>query len=81
MKGLSGLGPVLEAPCLEELLLMRFVALSGTDPEAIAAHPSIRAFEWFAEDVPDKTWVPVVDRVARPRARAMSASDWFDQNP
>lgn len=81
MKGLSGLGPLLEAPCLEELLLIRAVALSGADPEGIAAHPTIRAFEWFAEDVPVKTWVPVVDRVRRPKARPMKASDWFDLNP
>lgn len=81
MKGLAGLGPLLEAPCLEELLLSKAVALSSTDPEAIAAHRSIRAFDWFAEDVPDKTWAPVVDRVGRPKARALSASDWFDQNP
>ena len=71
MKGLSGLGPFLEAPYLEELLLTRAVALSGTDPEAIAAHPRIRAFEWFAADVPNKTWIAVVDRVGRPKARAM----------
>jgi len=81
MKGLSGLGPLLEAPRLEELLLMGPVALSSTDPEAIAAHPTIRAFEWFAEDVPDKTWIPVVDRVGRPKAQPREASDWFDRNP
>ena len=81
MKGLAGLGPLLEAPYLEELLLFKAVALSSTDPEAIAAHPSIRAFDWFAEDVPVKTWAPIVDRVGRPKARALSASDWFDQNP
>ncbi|MEF3405081.1 hypothetical protein [Agromyces sp. CCNWLW203] len=81
MKGLSGLRPVLEAPFLEELVLMNAVGLSGTDPEAIAAHPTMRAFEWFAEDVPDSTWVPVMDRVGLPRARAMTASDWFDRNP
>lgn len=81
MKGLSGLGPFLEAPCLEELLLSKAVALSNTDPAAIAAHPTIRAFEWFAEDVPDKTWVPVVDRVGRPKAKPMEASDWFARNP
>lgn len=42
MKRLAGLGPLLEAPYLEELLLSKAVSLSSTDPEAIAAHPSIR---------------------------------------
>ena len=82
MKGLSGLGPVLEAPFLEELQLMKAVGLSDTDPEAIAAHPSMRAFEWFAlGGVPDSTWVPVMDRVGLPRAGAALASEWFDRNP
>jgi hypothetical protein len=81
MKGLSGVGPVLEAPLLEEVVFMNEVGLSEADPEAMAAHPSMRAFEWFAEDVPDATWVPVMDRVGLPRARAMPASDWFDRNP
>lgn len=80
MKGLTGLGPLLEAPYLEELLRSKAVALTSTDPQAIAAHPSIQAFEWFAEDVPVKTWAPIVDRIGRPKARALSASDWFDQN-
>lgn len=82
MKGLSGLGPVLEAPFLEEVLLMKAVGLSDTDPEAIAAHPSMRAFEWSAlGGVPDATWVPVMDRVGLPSATVMHASDWFDRNP
>lgn len=81
MKGLSGLGPLLDAPRLQELLLIREVALSSTDPAAIAAHPTIRAFEWFAEDVPDKTWVPVVDQVRRPKVKPMEASAWFARNP
>jgi hypothetical protein len=81
MKGLAGLGPFLEAPYLEELLLSKAVALSTTDPGEIAAHPSIQAFDWFAEDVPVKTWASIVDRVGRPKARALSASHWFDQNP
>ncbi|MCW1250546.1 hypothetical protein ODZ83_10230 [Acaricomes phytoseiuli] len=80
MKGFTGLGPLLEAPYLEELLRSKAVALTSTDPQAIAAHPSIQAFEWFAGDVPVKTWAPIVDRIGRPKARALSASDWFDQN-
>ena len=81
MKGIDGLSPLLEAPHVEELLLSKAVALSSTDSEAIATHPAIRAFDWLAEDVPVKTWAPIIDRVGRPKTKALSASDWFDQNP
>lgn len=66
MKGLQGLGGVLDAPNLEQLTLARRVALDSFDADRIADHQSIRAFTWFAEDVPDKVWVPVVERIAKP---------------
>ena len=78
LKGIEGLGPLLDAPGLEELLLIRAVSLAPSDPESIAEHPTLAAFDWYAEDVPNKTWVPVVERVAKPKARAMHAQDWFD---
>ncbi len=67
MKGLLGVGGLLDAPHLEQLTLIRAVGLDPGDGERIAAHPSIGAFDWFSEDVPLKTWVPVVERVAKPK--------------
>lgn len=78
MKGIDGLGPLLDAPGLEELILQRAVTLAPSDPARIADHPTLSAFEWFAEDVPDRTWVPVVERVGKPKARAMYPDDWFN---
>lgn len=78
MKGIEELGPLLDAPRLEELILARAVSLAPSDPARIAEHPTLCAFDWFAEDVPDKTWVPVVERVGKPKARAMYPEDWFD---
>lgn len=66
MAGLRGLTGLLDAPNIEELTLVRRIGLSPGDPEAIADHPTLRAFSWFAEDVPDKIWVPVVDRIGKP---------------
>lgn len=79
MKGLDGLGPVLQAPDLRELVLMRAVRLIDTDPVAIRDHPTLERFAWFAEDVPDKTWVPVRDTVGKPRVRPMHPEDWLDE--
>lgn len=67
MKGLDGLGGLLDAPNLEQLTLILAVQLDPGDAEHVAEHPSIRAFGWFAEDVPVKTWVPVVERIAKPK--------------
>lgn len=78
LKGIEELGPLLEAPCLEELLLIRAVALSPSDPGRIAEHPTLAAFDWFAEDVPNRVWLPVVERVNKPKPRAMLTEDWFD---
>ncbi|MGH8522658.1 MAG: hypothetical protein ACREXY_00030 [Gammaproteobacteria bacterium] len=77
MKGIEGLGPLLDAPGLEELVLARAVSLAPSDPARISEHPTLSAFEWFAEDVPDKVWLPVVKRVGKPKARAMHPEDWF----
>lgn len=79
MKGLSQLAPALEAPGLTELVLLRSVALAQRDPEAIKSHPNLREFAWFAEDVPQKIWAPVVEHVGLPRARSLHPEEWFDQ--
>jgi hypothetical protein len=78
LKGIEELGPLLDAPGLEELILIRAVSLSPSDPTRIAEHPTLSGFDWFAEDVPDKTWMPVVERVGRPKARATHPEEWFD---
>jgi hypothetical protein len=77
MRGLHGLTGLLEAPGLEELHLSKKVHLDPSDPDRIATHPRIKAFGWFAEDIPDSMWVPVIERVGKPGIRPMHAADWF----
>ncbi len=79
MKGLSTIGPLLDAPALRELLLIRKVGLDAADPDRIRDKPGLELFEWFAEDVPYKVWAPVMETVAKPKAKAMHAEDWFAQ--
>lgn len=81
MKGISGLGPALDAPCLKDLLLIKSVTLAKEDPDAIAAHPTLTGFTWVGEDLPVKTWAHVVEHVDRANVRIMYPSDWFDENP
>lgn len=65
MKGLATIAGLLDAPNLQELTLVRAVGLGPQDVSLIAAHPTVRAFDWFAEDVPDRIWVPVMRQVGK----------------
>lgn len=47
----------------------------------IAGHQSIKRFTWFGEDVPDKTWVPVVELVGKPPVEIIRIEDWFSRHP
>lgn len=78
MKGLRSIAGLAEAPALEELVLSRRVALTGADVELLASHPKLRAFEWFAEDVPDRVVQPVVARLSHlERAPILHPEEWL----
>lgn len=77
LRGLQSLGPLLEAPNLRELLITRKMGPESIDARAISAHPTLRSFDWFADDVPMKTWLPVRDAISLPRTRPMLPDAWF----
>src|SRR5262249_7923137 len=77
MRDLVSLHGLLQAPHLRELELVKTINVSQTDVNEIVAHPAIEAFGWFAEDVPDKVWVPVVEKVGLPPVRRMRPEEWF----
>ena len=53
----------LNAPGLKELLLSKKIRLGPRDVGQILAHPTLSQFDWFAEDVPIKTFAPVLERI------------------
>jgi hypothetical protein len=77
MRGLVSAHGLLQAPYLRELELVRKINVSETDLNEIIAHPTIEAFGWFAEDVPDRVWIPVVEKIALPAVRHMHPEEWF----
>jgi hypothetical protein len=83
MRGLDSIGPLLEAQALEELVLSKQVPVAPAEVARIKSHPALQGFEWFAEDVPDRVWVPVVDAIHLARVRPLlRAEEWFEQrNP
>jgi hypothetical protein len=76
LKGLESIAPALDAPALEELYLIRAVSMDADDPRRISAS-QVKAFSWFAEDVPSRTWDPVVSVVGKPAAPSLTVPEWF----
>lgn len=77
LRGLVSLHGLLEAPNLRELELVRKINVSENDVNEIVSHPAVEAFGWFAQDVPDKVWVPVLEKIALPAVRYMHPEEWF----
>lgn len=66
MRGLPGLGGFLEAPALQELLLMKRMPVTVDDVARIK-RSSIAWFDWWGEDTPVSMWEPVVEELGLPR--------------
>jgi len=77
MKLLASIHPALEAPILHELFLIRKLNVTPDDVRAIKSHSALSFFEWFAEDVPDRVWLPVRDAIKLPPTRPMHPEEWF----
>ena len=77
LRGLVSLHGLLEAPNLRDLELVRKINVSENDVNEIFSHPAVEAFGWFAEDVPNKVWVPVLEKIALPAVRHIHPEEWF----
>ncbi len=77
MKLLEAIRPALNAPNLKELYLLRKVNVSPDDLGAIKSHSTLGYFDWFAEDVPDRIWLPVREAIKLPRTRSLRPEEWF----
>ena len=79
MRGLNSISGLLQAPRLSELLLLGKINITQGDVDEIVRHSSLEQFDWFAEDVPDKTWQPVIERVGLPKITTYDAAEWFEK--
>jgi hypothetical protein len=79
MRGLNSISGLLEAPRLRELLLLRKINITPSDIDKIVRHSSLEQFDWFAEDVPDKIWQPVIERVGLPKITTYDTDEWFEK--
>jgi hypothetical protein len=77
MKGLTSIGPGLDAPNLRALLLSRTIAVTADDVRRIQHHTALTQFDWFTEDVPDKTWQPVTEQITKQPVRPLWLHEWL----
>ena len=77
MKGLQGISGLLQAPSLKELVFLNWMGVTQADAEAIASHHSIEKFRWYAEDAPERIWVPFLELVGKPA----TDFDWWERHP
>ncbi|GAA3213633.1 hypothetical protein ACFP63_10525 [Oerskovia jenensis] len=76
LPSLEGIEGLLAAPHLTDLSFVRAVGVTPGDATRIAAS-SVERFEWFAEDVPDREWVPFRAAVGLPRLSPTTMDGWF----
>jgi hypothetical protein len=77
MQGLLSLNGLLQAPKLQELQFSKKINVTAEDIEQIRCHPTLKRFRWFAEDVPDKVWVPIVEKIGLAELEPGFPEDWF----
>jgi len=58
-------------------MLIRGVGVGDDDASRLAAHPTLREFTWYAEDVPLRVWQPFQAAVGKPEASVVHAREWF----
>jgi hypothetical protein len=71
VRNLSDWSGLLEAPALTELYLSGRFTIDDDTVDRLAAHPTLRAFEWDAADAPLGRRAEVVARIDRPGCRAI----------
>jgi hypothetical protein len=77
MKSLSSIMPVLDAPVLEDLLLLKTVPIGLNEADRINALTTLKGFYWDWADAPDKVAVPVLDRIQVPALQHLHKNQWF----
>ncbi len=78
---LSSLLPVLDAPQLSELLLLKDIPVSPVDVQRINAHPTMKMFDWIADDVPQRKSAPVRSQVTLAKVKPLFPEEWLRLNP
>ncbi|MGH2967147.1 MAG: hypothetical protein ACRDMH_17450 [Solirubrobacterales bacterium] len=78
MRNLTDITGLAEAPALEELLFVRKLPIAAGTVRPLRGHPTLTAFDWFAEDVPWSQGAPVLEALPlRAKTRPMFPEEWL----
>jgi hypothetical protein len=81
MRSLTDLSGLVTAPALQELLLVRRIPIDADAVRPFLGHPTLKAFDWFWEDVPSSRAGPVLGVLGLSEKPApMRPEDWLAQN-
>lgn len=78
MRDLNDLSTLAEAPALEELFFSRKLDITADSMTPLQGHPTLRAFDWFWEDVAVSRALPVLEALPLPNPPLMRPGEWFD---
>jgi hypothetical protein len=78
MRSLTDLAGLAEAPGLKELLFSRKLPIDIKSVEPFRRHPTLRAFDWFLEDVPWSQAGPVMEALGHlGKATHLHPDEWL----
>jgi hypothetical protein len=77
MRNLGDVAAIAAAPSIEELYLVRRVGVRAEDLRVLRDHPTLRAFDWFWEDVPVSQAEPALDALPLARLNPASPAAWL----
>jgi hypothetical protein len=81
MRSLVDISSLAGAPALEELYLVRKLPLDAESVRPLRGHPTLRAFDWYFEDVPWSRVEPVLQALPTPeKARPFLPLEWLERN-
>ncbi len=78
MRSLTDVSGLANAPALDELLFVRRLPIDLDAVRPLLGHPTLRAFDWFWEDVPWSRAGPVLQAMRlKEKARPMRPDEWL----
>jgi hypothetical protein len=80
VKFLQSIGPALEAPHLQELLLSKFVGVTQKDIDSIRNHKHLANFSWDILDTPRRVYESTMQQIHLPLAKSEFPDKWYTAN-
>lgn len=77
MRNLRDINALASLPHLEELYFSRRLGIRADDVKVLQGHPTLRAFNWFFEDIPLSQAQPVLEALPLERIGPVFPAEWL----